>query len=593
MGAQPVRDKGKPDASRGRKARDLQEIAQPPKETRMRSGRRRAIAVLALAAIAAFSPGFVGNAAADTAGTVHFVRSADTSFDAYTSSPSPEAQAWLRAHMWRMTVFSPYFDSKTSWYPQGWLYDDSYAIYKSSQLAAQHPEWILKDASGNKLYIPFGCAGGTCPQYAGDISNPAYRHNWIAEVRAELAHGYRGLFVDDVNMEQRTGNGEGQQVTPIDSTTGQAMSATAWRAYMAEFMAEIRAAFPSVEIVHNAIWFASSGAGTADPSIRREVESANYINLERGVNDSGLTGGNGPWSVNALFSFIDQVHALGRGIVLDGSASDPHGLEYNLASYFLTSTGNDAVSGWGQTPGNWWSGWNVNLGEATGARRTWSNLLRRDFTGGVVLVNPPGAPTQTVALGTAMQDSVGNPVTSVTLAAASGVVLRGAAPVETPAPASNSTVTLIPTQTIVDTTAVSPHSAPSSHADPANSTKSPPASRRAARRPRRHVNHRRTHAHQAARHGAGAHHPRALLTRISGRVLRATQGTVAIQVDRRRGNRWIAVRHLTLGVGPKGRFTGALSLRTAARYRVCAVYMGTSGYSPSRSGYRVVVLRSH
>ena len=231
----------------------------------MRSGRRRAIAVLALAAIAACGPGFVGNAAADTAGTVHFVRSADTSFDPYTGSPSPEAQAWLRAHMWRMIAFSPYFDSKTSWYPQGWLYDDSYAIYKSSQLAAQHPEWILKDAAGNKLYIPFGCAGGTCPQYAGDISNPAYRHNWIAEARAELVHGYRGLFVDDVNMEQRTGNGEGQQVTPIDSTTGQAMSATAWRAYMSEFMAEIRAAFPSVEIVHNVIWFASSSAGTADP----------------------------------------------------------------------------------------------------------------------------------------------------------------------------------------------------------------------------------------------------------------------------------------------------------------------------------------
>jgi Hypothetical glycosyl hydrolase family 15 len=557
----------------------------------MRSGRRQAIAVLALAAIAACGSSSVPPASADTAGTVHFVRSADSSFDQYTSSPSPETQAWLRAHMWRMTVFSPYFDEKTSWYAQGWLYDDSYAIYKGSQLATQHPEWILKDAAGNRLYIPFGCAAGTCPQYAGDISNPAYRHNWIAEVRTELAHGYRGLFVDDVNMEQRTGNGEGQQVTPIDSTTGQAMSATAWRGYMAEFMAEVRAAFPSIEIVHNAIWFANSSAGTADPSIRREVESANYINLERGVNDSGLTGGNGPWSVNALFSFIDQVHALGRGIVLDGSASDPHGIEYNLASYFLMSSGNDAVSGSGQTPTSWWSGWSVNLGEATGARRTWSNLLRRDFTGGMVLVNPPGAPTQTVSLGSAMQDVNGNPVSSVTLPAASGVVLRGAAPVETPPPASKSTVSMITTQTIVETTAVSSHTTPSGHADPASSTKSPAASRRPARRARRHVNHRRSRAHQAGRHRAGAPRPHALL--ISGRVLRATQGTVAIQIDRRRGNRWVAVGHLTMGVGPNGRFTHLLRLRTAARYRVCAVYMGASGYSPSRSGYRIVVLRSH
>lgn len=558
----------------------------------MRSGRRHAIAAIVLAAIAACGSSFVQSASADTAGTVHFVRSADSSFDPYTTSPAPEAQAWLRAHMWRMIVFSPYFDQKTSWYGQGWMYDDSYAIYKGSQLATQHPEWILKDASGNKLYIPFGCAGGTCPQYAGDIANPAYRHNWIAEAGAQVAHGYHGLFVDDVNMEQRTGNGEGQQVTPIDSTTGQTMSATAWRGYMAEFMAEIRAAFPSLEIVHNAIWFASSSAGTADPSIRREVESANYINLERGVNDSGLTGGNGPWSLNALFSFVDQVHALGRGIVLEGAAGDPHGMEYNLASYFLTSTGNDAVSGAGQTPANWWSGWSVNLGEATGPRRAWNNLMRRDFTGGVVLVNPPGAPTQTVSLGSAMQDSSGNSVTSVTLPAASGVVLRGAAPVE-PAPAAPKTsVTVIPTETIVDTTAVSSHSAPTSHANGASSTKPPPAAGRPARRAHRHVNRRHSHAHQAVRHGARTH-PRALLTRISGRVLRATEGTVAIQVDRRRGNRWIAVGHLTMAVGPKGRFTGAVSLRTAARYRVCAVYMGASGYSPSRSGYRVVVLRAH
>jgi hypothetical protein len=303
-----------------------------------------------------------------------------------------------------------------------------------------------------------------------------------------------------------------------------------------------------------------------------------------------LTGGNGPWSVNALFSFIDQVHALGRGVALEGAAGDAHGLEYNLASYFLTSTGNDAVGGSGQTPSNWWSGWNVSLGEATGARRTWNNLLRRDFTGGVVLVNPPGAPTQAISLPSPMQDVNGNSVSSVTLAAASGVVLRGALQAETPPPASKSIVGLIATQTIVDTAAVSSHSAPSSHADPTSSTKSPPASRRAARRARRHVKPRRSHAH---RHGAGSHHPRAVLTRIGGRVLRATQGTVAIQVDRRRGKRWIAVGHLTMGVGPRGRFTGALRLRTAARYRVRAMYMGVSGYGPSRSGYRIVVLRSH
>src|SRR5205085_10818824 len=37
--------------------------------------------------------------------------------------------------------------------------EDVYAIYKDGALATQHPEWILRDQSGNELYIPYGCSG--------------------------------------------------------------------------------------------------------------------------------------------------------------------------------------------------------------------------------------------------------------------------------------------------------------------------------------------------------------------------------------------------------------------------------------------------
>ena len=85
--------------------------------------------------------------------------------------------------MWRMTVWSPYFDEKTAWFANGWVYDDAYAIYTEQKLVSEHPEWILKDAQGNKLYIPYGCSAGSCPQYAADISNPAYRHYWIENLK--------------------------------------------------------------------------------------------------------------------------------------------------------------------------------------------------------------------------------------------------------------------------------------------------------------------------------------------------------------------------------------------------------------------------
>src|SRR5262249_2792546 len=149
------------------------------------------------------------------------------------------------------------------------------------------------------------CSGGSCPQYAADISSPAFRRHWIADAQAELRHGYRGLFIDDVNMEFRVANGQEQQVAPLDPATHQLMTYDAWRAYMAHLMEQIRAALPHTEIVHNAVWFADSPTRMADLSIRREISAADYVNLERGVNDAGLTGGSGPDSLASFLAFID------------------------------------------------------------------------------------------------------------------------------------------------------------------------------------------------------------------------------------------------------------------------------------------------
>src|SRR6267378_8147310 len=87
------------------------------------------------------------------AGLVYFVRTADASLDPYTAAPTLALQDWMRKHFWRMVVYAPYFNTKLLWYPNAWVYLDCYAIYKSSPLVSQHPEWILKDAAGNSLYI--------------------------------------------------------------------------------------------------------------------------------------------------------------------------------------------------------------------------------------------------------------------------------------------------------------------------------------------------------------------------------------------------------------------------------------------------------
>ncbi len=360
--------------------------------------------------------------AAAPAGAVQFFVDADSSFDRFTQAPTAAQQAWMRAHYWRLLAYTPYFDSRLSWFPDAWAYKDLYAIYVGSAQATAHPEWILHDANDNPLYIPFGCGGGICPQYAADVGNPNFRSQWTSDAAHALAAGYRGLFVDDVNLSlAHVSDATGTPTVPYDVRTGQPMTETDWRRYVAEFTESIRSAFPGIEIVHNAIWF----VGDSDPSVQREIVAADWLNLERGVIDRGITGGNGTFGFNTFLAHIDFVHGQGRAVVFAADARGRSQREYGLATYFLVNGGNDGIGDEsGGTPKRWWSAYETSLGAAHGPRYAWQGVLRRDFDSGFVLVNPPGAPSMQVTLDGPYRDLRGRLRTTATLHPAAGMVLQ-------------------------------------------------------------------------------------------------------------------------------------------------------------------------
>ncbi len=371
-------------------------------------------------------------------GKVRFVKEAKAEFDPYTQSPSTSQAAWMREHFWRQKTYAPYFDSHTSWYPNAWTYKDLYAIYVDGHDEVepdQHDEWILKDAQGDRLYIPYDCHGGSCSQYAGDVGNPAFRAQWIEVALGTLEHGYKGLFVDDVNMEFRVSNGWGEELAPIDPRTGEPMTFADWRRYTAEFVEEITAAVraldPAIEIAHNPIWF----SGHTDPYVRRALLAADTINLERGIDDDKQPG-SGRYAFSTFLQHVDWLHEHGKGVVLDSYADTQDGAEYNLAAYFLIATERDGVrTDYRHVPDDWWSAYDVNLGDPKGPRYTTpEGLVRRDFAGGYVLVNPPGQPTRTVTLPAGTTAADGTPHGAVTLPASSGRVLvtPGANPAQPP-----------------------------------------------------------------------------------------------------------------------------------------------------------------
>jgi hypothetical protein len=383
----------------------------------LRSWRRALVAVAGLAS-AAYA---LGVFPVPSPGRVLFVKVANSRFDRYTEQPSVGTQVWMRMKYWRLVGYSPYFDSRLSWFPNAWVYKDLYAIYTDGALAAEHPEWILRDATGAKLYIPYACSGGTCTQYAGDVGDAGFRAHWIADARATLAAGYRGLYVDDVNLLMaRVGDGTGRPVVPLDGRTGAPMTEADWRRYMAEFCEAIRAAFPTAEIVHNVIWYAPRD----DPSVARELQSATLVNLERGVNDSGIRGGTGTYGFETFLSLVDWLHARDRNVIFDAGGKSDADREYGLAAYLLVSDGHDGIGNDpGGTPDDWWSGYDVILGAPSKARYSWQNVIRRDFERGIVLVNQPGAASRALELDATYLDLRGTERTRITLGAAEGAVL--------------------------------------------------------------------------------------------------------------------------------------------------------------------------
>ena len=380
--------------------------------------RRFVVTALACGVTVAAAP--AARAADGDSGRVHFMKHAASDFDAYTRDPSGAQRQWMRDHYARMKTWAPYFDSRLDWYANAWAYRDAYAIYRTSERASAHPEWILKDPSGNKLYIPWGCGGGTCPQYAADIGNPAFRAQWIADARATMAQGYKGLYIDDVNMRWRIGDGAGRDADAIDPRTGRAMSEATWQRYMADFMQEVRAAFPAKEIVHNVIWYSDDSA-----DLRRQLRAADVVGLERGFNDDGLTNGDGTWSWGRFVGLIDDVHADGGRVLLDSHAEAPGERLYGLAAYLLVGNGRDFLgNGASSNPDDWWKGYDVELGDALGTRYRSGGVWRRDFQRGSVFVNEPDEPRRSVDLGGAgLRDLGGDKHATLSLGPAAGAVL--------------------------------------------------------------------------------------------------------------------------------------------------------------------------
>lgn len=237
---------------------------------------------------------------------------------------SPANQQPIRYRFTAVTGYSgPAFDPYLPWLGpvQPSAYIDLQAIYASptgepfniNNSAGE----VLLDANGKPLFLNYGCAGGTCPQYLADMTNPTFRANFIAALKANLSKGYKQIFLDDVNLDLKSTDGTGNFVPPAGVNTQN------WPRAVVEFLEQIRAAFPGVTIIQNSVWFSAAPQEFID----RQIKSTDYIMNQRGVGDPNLN----PSTTLQEMMYIDHVHSMGRKIIQEEEQPvTPAGLAYWL-----------------------------------------------------------------------------------------------------------------------------------------------------------------------------------------------------------------------------------------------------------------------
>ena len=350
-------------------------------------------------------------------GRVRYFEKMESTFDKFAATQT--GKDFANAHYKGGLIYYPRGDSSYIWYRgEGFFYRNSYGLAVTGDDSGLGLSVVLKSATGQPCYLPDRF------RYAGDAGNPAFRTTMINHIKGRLHDNawpqYDGVYLDDVNLDMNAAmvcDGGGG---PMDSRTGQPMTADNWKRYMVEYLEQIRAS-TGEKIFHNTVSY--SVFPYSDLLLVRSIKAANYIEMEFAFADGGLNnnGSDDKYSWQAKMDWIDFVHSNGADLLHQNYWHGDDNLtaqqeKFGLAMYLLTSNGNDFFATYdGDHPDNWNSAHDLDLGSATNGRYLWNGLLRRDFTGGFAVVNPIGSTTKTVSLGGSYNNLSGAAITSLTL----------------------------------------------------------------------------------------------------------------------------------------------------------------------------------
>jgi hypothetical protein len=243
------------------------------------------------------------------------------------------------------------------------------------RLLNEHPDWFLRDASGNLLihnnYLLM------------DPGNQEWRAYWLERARRSQEElGWDGVFLDNVeaSLSKRERLNKFPVAYPNDATYQEAIVGFLQYIYTQYFQPRGRPLLANIIAVRD-----------------REV-IFRYLQYLDGMMDEAWTVG---WNDNFKdpqewedeLQLAEDVQAMGKQIILvaQGSRDDVHRQQFAFASYLLINWGKASFRYAHQEVYDqvWlYSNYELDLGEPLGPRYRQGNEWIRDFTNGQVRVNP-------------------------------------------------------------------------------------------------------------------------------------------------------------------------------------------------------------
>jgi len=237
-----------------------------------------------------------------------------------------------------------------------------------------HPEWILKDATGAEVHPV------DRPDWVlFDFGNVDFQQAWAANVTAELSRdGWTGVELVDAGNTQQWAS------QPIDPATNQPMTEANRKLYLAQALEVVRAGLK----INGFSLVADNGPATVvDPA---QIASTDAVTLGAGfASRTGVA-----WQT--LFTYFEAAVTAHVGAWVEDDGDLDHGRRvFGLASYLLVSGPQSSYGINREVAAD--PLYRVDLGQPMDVALQQGGVWTREFAAGSVAVNP-GAGAQTVSL---------------------------------------------------------------------------------------------------------------------------------------------------------------------------------------------------